>query len=117
MFKVALVFYSKLEGAGKSATYRGLMFAEELIRNGDDVTIIFDGAGSDALAKLIDPACDLHGVWLKAAPALRGVCEYCSKAYGVNDVLTAAKVPMMVDDKGHASLRNLLAEGRQIITF
>ena len=117
MLKIALVLYSKLEGPGKSAIYRALMFADELRRNGDDVTIVFDGAGSTALAALIDPAHDLHRVWMKVAPALRGVCSYCAKSYGVKDTLEAAGVPLLTDDKNHASLRNLLLEGRQIITF
>jgi len=117
MNKIAVVIYSNLEGAGKSAVYRALMFAEELIRAGDDVTIVFDGAGSAALAAIIEPGHDIHRTWQKAAPALRGVCSYCAKAYGVNDALAAAGIPMLVDDRGHASLRNLLLEGRQIITF
>lgn len=117
MLKVAIVIYSKLEGAGKSAVYRALMFADELLQNGDDVTIVFDGAGSSALAALLDPTSDLHRVWLRASPALRGACSYCAKSYGVKETLEAASVPLLVDDKNHASLRNLLLEGRQIITF
>jgi hypothetical protein len=115
--KIAIVIYSKLEGGGKSAVYRALMFADDLIRAGDDVTIVFDGAGSTALADMIKPEIDLHRVWNKAAPALRGVCAYCAKSYGVKDALEAAAIPMLTDDKGHASLRALLLEGRQIITF
>ena len=46
MNKIAVVIYSNLDGAGKSAVYRALMFAEELIRAGEDVTIVFDGAGA-----------------------------------------------------------------------
>jgi hypothetical protein len=117
MNKIALVIYSKLDGAGKSAVYRAMMFSDELLRAGDDVAIVFDGAGSTALAEMIKPDNDLHRVWTKAAPALRGVCSYCAKAYGVKDALDAAGIPMLTDDKGHASLRALLAEGRQIVTF
>ncbi len=117
MNKVAIVIYSKLEGSGKSAVYRAMMFVDELITAGDDVTIVFDGAGSAALADMIRPDHDLHRVWTKAAPALRGVCSYCAKAYGVKDTLEAAGIPMLIDDRGHASLRALLTEGRQIITF
>ncbi|MBX9992130.1 DsrE family protein [Phreatobacter oligotrophus] len=117
MTKVAIVIYSKLEGAGKSAVYRALMFADELMRGGDDVTIVFDGAGSTALADVLDPANSLHRTWLKAASALRGVCAYCAKSYGVHEALTSAGIPMLTEDKGHASLRGLLLEGRQIITF
>lgn len=117
MHKVAIVVYSKLEGAGKSAVYRAMMFADELIRSGDDVTIVFDGAGSEALAQMIRADNDLNRVWKKAAPALRGVCSYCAKAYDVKEELEAAAIPMLGDDKGHASLRALLDEGRQIVTF
>lgn len=117
MNRIAIVIYSKLEGAGKSAVYRALMFADELIRARDDVTIVFDGAGSSALAAILEPGNDLNRVWLKAAPALRGVCSYCARAYGVKEALDAAGIPMLIDDKGHASLRALLLEGRQIVTF
>jgi hypothetical protein len=117
MTKIAIVVYSKLEGAGKSAVYRAMMFADELIRAGDDVAIVFDGAGSTALAAMIKPEDGLHRVWAKAAPALRGVCSYCAKSYGVKEELEAAGIPMLTDDRGHASLRALLLEGRQIITF
>jgi hypothetical protein len=117
MHKIAIVVYARLEGSGTSAVYRAMMFADELIRAGDDVTIVFDGAGSTALADMIRPDSNLHRVWSKAASALRGVCSYCAKSYGVKDELEAAGIPMLTDDRGHASLRGLLAEGRQIITF
>jgi hypothetical protein len=117
MHKIALVIYSKLEGSGKSAVYRALMFADELQRAGDDVSIVFDGAGSVALAEMLQPANSLHATWNKVSRHLRGVCRYCAKSYGVLEALEAAGLPMLVDDKGHASLRALLEEGRQIVTF
>lgn len=117
MNRIAVVIYSKLEGAGKSAVYRAMMFVDELRRHGDDVTLVFDGAGTTALAEMLAPAHDLHRVWTQAAPALRGACRYCAKSYGVLEALEAAQVPMLGDDRGHASLRNLLLEGRQVITF
>ena len=45
------------------------------------------------------------------------VCSYCAKSSGVKDELDAAGVPMLTDDKGHASLRALILEGRHIVTF
>ena len=117
MNRIAVVIYSKLEGAGRSAVYRAMMFVDELRRGGDDVALVFDGAGTTALAEMLVPGSDLHHTWSKAAPALRGACRYCAKSYGVLDALEAAKVPMLGDDRGHASLRALLLEGRQIITF
>ena len=117
MNRVAIIIYSKLDGAGKSAVYRAMMFVDELLRGGDDVALVFDGAGSTALAEMLVPGSALHPVWTKAAPALRGVCHYCAKSYGVLEALEAAHVPLLGDDRGHASLRALLLEGRQIVTF
>jgi hypothetical protein len=115
--KVAVVIYTNVTKEALSPAYRALGFVAELLREGDDVVLVFDGGGSATLAAALDPAHDLHRVWRKAAPALLGACDYCAKAYGVRDTLIAAGIPLLSDDRGHASLRSLLSEGRQIITF
>jgi hypothetical protein len=113
--KVALVFFSVLEGAGNSATYRHLMFAQELMRHEDDVCLVFDGAGAQALAEMAQPTHRFHGLLQSVRPRLRGVCHFCAKSYGVLEQIQAAELPLLGDDRGHASLRELLNEGRQII--
>jgi hypothetical protein len=115
--RIAIVIYSNVTTEAKSRAYRAFGFAAELMAAGDDVAIVFDGGGSATLAAVLDPAHDLHRAWKRVAPALRGVCSYCAKAYGVQETLTAAGIPLLADDHGHASLRALLGEGRQIITF
>lgn len=117
MNRIALVIYSKLEGSGQSAVYRALMFADELLRHDDDVTIVFDGGGSSAAAAMTDPKHPLHLLFGRVRAAVRGVCRHCAKSYGVLDAVEAAGLPLLDDDRGHASLRGLLLEGRQIITF
>jgi hypothetical protein len=117
MHKIAIVIYSKLEGAGNSAVYRALMFARELLDAGDDVKLVFDGAGTTAHAELLAPTHSMHRTWTLAQPALAGSCGYCAKSYGVDDTLRAAGQPLLTGHKGHASLRELLNEGRQIVTF
>jgi hypothetical protein len=116
-FKVALLISSRLEGAGQSAIYRALMGAQELSRAGDDVVIVFDGAGSTAAAEMSQPGHQFHALFTDVLPAVRGVCRFCAKSYGVLDALKVANLPLLDDDRGHASLRGLLLEGRQIITF
>jgi hypothetical protein len=116
MHKVALVIYSKLEGSGNSAIYRSLMFAQELQRAGDDVSIVFDGAGSVAAAEMSQPGHKFHALLQSVRTHVRGVCRYCAKSYGVLETVEAAGLPLLGDDRGHASLRALLQEGRQIIT-
>lgn len=117
MHKVAVVIYSNVTEEASSRAYRAFGFVAELLAAGDDVTLVFDGGGSATLAAVLDPGHELHRAWTRAAPALRGACSYCAKAYGVKDALLAAQVPLLADDHGHASLRALLAEGRQIVTF
>lgn len=115
--KIAIVIYSNTTTEAHSRAYRAFGFAAELMAAGDDVAIVFDGGGSATLAAVLDPKHDLHRSWRKVATALRGVCGYCAKAYGVQEALMDAEVPMLTEDHGHASLRSLLIEGRQIITF
>jgi hypothetical protein len=115
--KVAIVIYSNVTTEAMSRAYRAFGCAAELMAAGDDVTIVFDGGGSATLAAVLDPGHDLHRAWKRVAASLCGVCSYCSKACGVQQKLVAAGIPMLADDHGHASLRTLPAEGRQIITF
>lgn len=117
MHKIAIVITSALEGAGQSAIYRGLMFADELQRHGDDVTIVFDGAGSAAAAQLLRPSHALHRDFLAARAQVRGVCRHCALAYGVLEVIEDGGLEALADDRGHASLRMLLEEGRQIVSI
>lgn len=115
--KVALLINSKLEGAGQSAIYRALMGAQELRAAHDDVVIVFDGAGSTAAAEMAQPGHRFHALFADVLPVVRGVCRFCAKSYGVLAALEAAELPLLDDDRGHASLRELLLQGRQIITF
>lgn len=117
MHRIGVVIYSNVTQEAPSRAYRALGFVAELLKAGDDVALVFDGGGSATLAAILDPAHDLHRAWKKAAPALRGVCGYCAKAYGVHAELAEADVAMLTEDHGHASLRALLEEGRQIVTF
>ena len=117
MNKLALIIYSTLSGAGESAVYRAMMFAQELQRAGDDGVLVFDGAGTQALAELLRSEHDLCALFEKVRPQVRGACRACAKAYEVLDRLTAAGVPLLADDRGHASLRKLLLEDRQLVTF
>jgi hypothetical protein len=116
MHTIALVVFSQLEAAGHSAIYRAMMFAQELQRAGDDVTLVFDGAGSVAAAELAQPAHPMHALFHDIRPRVRGVCRFCAKSYGVLDAIEVAGLPLLGDDRGHASLRVLLLEGRQIVT-
>jgi hypothetical protein len=115
MHKIAIVIYSRLEGSGQSAVCRALMLAQELQRAGDDVVVVFGGGGSVTAAELAAPDHRLHA--LLQSVQVAGVCRHCAKSYGVLDTVQAAGLPLLADDRGHASPRALLEQGRQIVTF
>ncbi|MGB3456218.1 MAG: hypothetical protein WBG08_12675 [Litorimonas sp.] len=117
MHKVAIVIYSALDGAGLSATFRALNFAQELLDAGDEVRLVFDGGGAKTLSKILSEDHRLHRAWTKAKPALHGACRECARAYKVFDTLEEADIPMLAGFKGHLAFRPLLDEGFQIVTF
>ena len=115
--RVAIIIYTNVMLESQSRAYRAFGFAAELLQAGDDVAIVFDGGGAATLAAVIDPAHPLHRSWTEVSAALLGVCDYCARAYMVHKALVSAGVPMLRSHRGHASLRDLMLEGRQIITF
>lgn len=100
-----------------AAVYRGLDTAREFVEAGDDVTIVFDGSGTESLAALTAENHQLHGLLEKLRPVVRGACGYCAKAHKVADEVTGAGFELLTENRGHASLRNLVVEGRTVLTF
>ncbi|MGB6231302.1 MAG: hypothetical protein WBF53_14370 [Litorimonas sp.] len=117
MHRIAIVIYSDLDGAGLSANFRALNFAEELLAAGDEVRLIYDGGGAKSLAKILAPYHCLHRAYAKASAALHGACRECARAYRVFDTLEEKEVPLLAGFKGHLAFRPLLDEGFQIVTF
>ena len=90
---------------------------KEFKEGGDEVQLIFDGAGSKWVGQLSRPDHKAHGLYESVRDRVSGVCEYCAGAFGVKDEVQACGVPLTDDFEGHPSFRNLMSEGYQIITF
>lgn len=114
--RVAVVIY---EDSTKdlARAYRGLLTAQEFVEAGDDVTVVYDGSGVDTLAAATSPDHQLHRLVEKLRPMTLGACGFCSKAHGVVEAIEAGGWPLLGDYKGHASIRQLVGEGYQILTF
>jgi hypothetical protein len=114
--RVAVVIY---EDAAKdlARAYRGLMTAVEFLEAGDDVTVVYDGSGVDTLAAASAPDHQLHRLVEKLRPVTQGACGFCAAAHGVREPIEAAGWPLLGDYKGHASIRTLVGEGYQILSF
>lgn len=116
--KVAIVIMANLaDASGKSRVFRGLMFARELKDAGDDVTMVFDGSGTQTLATITEPGSRFEHIVEGIHDKIAGACKLCAKSYGVLEKLESQDYPLLADYKNHASLRRLLVEGYQVITF
>ncbi len=117
MTKIAIVVFSDtttIEAMGKVSN--GLMLALESIEHGDDLKIIFEGAGTKWIGELEQEDHKMHGLYKMVKEHITGACSYCSQAFGVKNQVVRSGIPLLSEYKDHPSLRALIVEGYQIIS-
>ena len=118
MAKAALVVLADTdsrEGMGRIAN--ALVTAQEFDEAGDEVTIVFDGAGTKWIPALQSDEHKYHGRFEALKPRVAGACAYCAQAFGVRKEVEAANVRLLDEYDQHPSLRRLVADGYHVITF
>ncbi|MFC4541831.1 DsrE family protein [Halosolutus amylolyticus] len=93
-----------------------LQVVKEFDEAGDDVQLIFDGAGTQWVGELEDEDHDYHALYATVADHAQ-VCDYCAGAYGVEDEVEASEAAPIDQFEGHPSVRSLVGDGYEIITF
>lgn len=83
---------------------------------GDSVEIIFDGVGTEWIPELEDESHDAHPLYNTVREDV-SVCEYCVSAFGVDEAVDDAGVERLSEYDGHPSLRSLVADGYEVLTF
>lgn len=118
MAKAAVVILAGTEShsdLGRLAN--GLEAAKEFAENPeDDLELIFDGAGTQWIPELEDPDHDYHDLY-QAVKDDTSACDYCSGAFGVQDAVADAGVVTLDEHDGHPSMRSLVDDDYEIITF
>jgi hypothetical protein len=116
--KVAVVIMSDTETSADSArTANALTTAYEFKEAGEEVTVVFTGAGTKWVAELSDPDYRLYRAFELVKDRLAGAGKACAVSFGVRDEVEASGVPLLTEYRGHQSLRKLVKEGFEIITF
>jgi hypothetical protein len=46
-----------------------------------------------------------------------GACKACATSFGVREEVQASGVPLLTEYRGHQSLRKVINEGYQVVTF
>ena len=118
MAKAAVVILAGTEShADTGRLVNGLETAREFAETeGDEVQLIFDGAGTQWVPELEDPESDYHELY-QAVRDDTAVCDFCSGAFGVADAVADAGVVTLDDHDGHPSIRSLVGDEYDIITF
>jgi hypothetical protein len=118
MAKMGVVVLADTETAGDlGRVVNALITAREAKESGDDVTVIFDGAGTKWVGELSNAEHQYSELLERVSDVVAGACSYCAKAYGVRDAVEQANVPLLADYEDHPSLRRLVGDGYQVITF
>lgn len=118
MTNAAVVILAGTDGhANLGRLVNGLETAREFAQNDDDdLELIFDGAGTQWIPELEDEDSDYHDLYAAVKPEA-SACEYCSGAFGVDEAVQAAGVVRLDDHDGHPSIRSLVDDDYEIITF
>ncbi len=118
MLKVAVVILADTETRGDLGRLaNALEAARELKEAGDEVKVIFDGAGTKWVPVLADSAHKYHRTFTELREVVAGACAYCARAFGVLEQVEAAGIPLLKEYRDHPSLRALMAEGYRVLTF
>jgi hypothetical protein len=116
--KVAIIVLADTEThESLGRVVNALEAVKEFKEGGDDVQLVFDGAGTKWVVELSHPDHKVHALYKSVQDKISGVCSFCATAFGVHEEISACGSPLVADYDGHPSFRKLVSEGYQIITF
>jgi hypothetical protein len=84
---------------------------------GDEVQLIFDGGGTRWPPVLSQPDHSGHKLYARVEGTVRGACSYCADAFETTEALRDLGVTLLDEYKRHPSVRSLMAEGYQVLTY
>jgi len=118
MAKAAIVVLADTEAAGElGRVVNALTTAKEFKESGDEVAVVFDGAGTKWIPELADEAHKYSDLFAEVRDRIAGACDYCSAAYGVKEEVIEAGIELLADYDNHPSLHGYAERGYQVITF
>jgi hypothetical protein len=93
-----------------------MTIAKEFLDAGDEVQLIFDGAGTGWVPIMQRPDYEYHDLYTAVSDAV-AVCDFCARAYGVSDAVDDGGLDRLAANDGHPSIRSLVADDYEIMTF
>jgi hypothetical protein len=118
MAKAAVIIMAGADShADQGRLVNGLQTAREFANtDGDEVKLIFDGAGTEWIPELEAPESDYEELYQDVREHA-AVCDFCAHAFEVNDAVADTDLETLADHDGHPSIRSLVTDEYEIITF
>ena len=103
-------------------TFNALALAAEAQARGDEVHVVFAGAGTRWPAELSKVSHPIHGLYDAVRPVVAGASCGCASVFGATDDVAACGLPEIKDHAlagtpGLASIRRYIADGWQTQVF
>lgn len=117
MTKAALVVLAATDShADLGRVFNALVAAKEFEQAGDEVSLIFDGAGTKWPGVLADSQHTAHQTYQEVSDVVAGACGFCAKAFEAEHSAGEAHVHLLDEFEGHPSFRSLVDRGYAVIT-
>ncbi|MEG1556298.1 MAG: hypothetical protein RR356_06190 [Bacteroidales bacterium] len=117
MRKIAIIIFADtttVEDLGRVAN--AFVLADEAIEAKDQLQIIFEGTGTKWIGELENSEHKLHHPYTQLKSHI-SVCKFCAEAFGVKHHAVKAGLALRDEYKDHLSVRTLLVEGYDVITY
>lgn len=125
MSKTAIVLFSDPKAGGEEALgrlFNAMFLTLELKEKGEEVALVFQGAGSRWPAEVIQPTHPAHALYQAVADKVAGICGGCADVFGATDAAQATGLSLVRERKipgtsGILDLSRYLDQGYRLITF
>ena len=116
--KVAVVVLADKEGIENlGRVVNAMETVKEFKQANEEAHLIFDGAGTRWFAEFSKPDFKYKELYNSVKDKITGACSYCASAYQVKDKVESENITLLNEFEGHPSLRKLVSQGYQVITF
>ena len=123
--KAAILIFSDPKSGGDEALgrlFNGLAAAYDFKQRGDEVTLLFHGAGTRWAMEIIKQDHPANALFLEVQDRVAGASCGCASLFASGDEVEASGFSLIKDNPvpgttGLPSLRNLMSEGFTILSF
>ncbi len=123
--KTAIIIMSDPKGGSEEAlgrVFNALALASESKQKGDEVAVVFNGAGTRWPAELTKLSHPANGLYNSVRDVVQGASCGCAEVFGATESIQSCGVSMVKDHAlagtaGLLSLRRYIAEGWKTVVF